>query len=187
MKKRYSLLVFVLLALTALVNWWQSDNDGSRSVQQRQSHQYPDAFARQISVVSYDAQGLPRNRLQAPSMRHFEDDTAELEQPRFWQYEADRPPWTVRSEKALLSEGEEKILLAGEVFIDREAATGVPPYHITTRDLTVNTKTSYAETSQPVRVESGDEWITAIGMQGWLQAPVRIKLQQEVRAHYENL
>jgi lipopolysaccharide export system protein LptC len=188
LRKRYSLLIFLLVALTALVNWWQSDSDTAPSVERRDGHQFPDAYAKQLTITRYDAQGNPRHKLQTPLMRHFPDDRAQIEQPRFWQYDTDdSPAWTLRGERALLNEGDETMLLSGEVFIDRAASDKSPPYHIATRDLTVQTKTAYAETSQPVRIESGDEWITAIGMQGWLQGPVRIKLQQEVRAYYESL
>lgn len=187
MRKRYSLLIFLLVALTALVNWWQRDNGTAPAVERRDSHQFPDAYAKQLTITRYDTEGRPRHKLQTPLMRHFEDDTAQIEAPRFWQYDTDTPAWTLRGEKALLNEGDETMLLAGEVFIDRASSDKSPSYHIATRDLTVQTKTAYAETSQPVRIESGNEWITAIGMQGWLQKPVRIKLQQEVRAHYESL
>ena len=187
MKKRYFLLILLLAALTGLVNWWQTDEGTPRQASQRESSLYPDAYAEQLTVTSYDAQGLPRHRLQTPLMRHFNDDTARLEQPRLWQYEASGPPWTVSSEKALLREDEETILLEGEVFIDRTATAQAAPYHIATRDLTVDTNTAYAQTSRPVRIENGEEWITAVGMEGWLREPVRIKLQQNVRAYYEKL
>ena len=57
--------------------------------------------------------------------------------------------------------------------------------NVVTRDLRVQPKHSYAETDQPVKVQSGPHRVEAVGLQAWLRPPVRIKLLGHVRGHYE--
>lgn len=87
----------------------------------------------------------------------------------------------------MVKSNQDTIFLPGRVIIDRLAGTATNPYHIITQDLSLNTETSYAETDHAIRIESGTHWITAIGMQGWLQKPIRIKLKNQVRGYYEIL
>jgi len=36
-----------------------------------------------------------------------------------------------------------------------------------------------------VRIENGRQWITAVGMEGWLKAPIRLHLLHQARGRYE--
>ena len=119
-------------------------------------------------------------------MRHFPDDeSTELTRPQMLLLAPGKPPWRVRSETGWISSGGALILLQGEVHIEREAGEGVRPLHLVTRDLRVQPKDEYAETDQPVRVESGANRVESIGLQAWLREPVRIKLLADVRGYYE--
>jgi lipopolysaccharide export system protein LptC len=184
--KRHSLLLFFLVAVTAALSWWLSDITTTEPATPQRKEHFPNAYAKQLTVVGYDAQGLPHYRIKAPTMRHYEkNDTTELDQPLMWQYNADKPPWVVRGEQAVMTSDNDSLFMPGKVVIDRAGTAGITPYHIVTRDLTVNTATIYAETEQSIRIDSDDHWIKGIGMQGWLQDPVRIKLLNKVRGYYE--
>jgi lipopolysaccharide export system protein LptC len=183
---RKSLLLFFLVSIAASLSWWLSDITTTEPAVPKRTEHFPDAYAKQLTVVSYDAQGLPHHRIKAPTMRHYEkDDTTELDQPLMWQFNGDNPPWVVQGEEAIMTSDKHSLFMPGKVTIDRTGTPVITPYHIVTRDLTVNTVTVYAETEQRVRVNSDDHWIDGIGMQGWLQDPVRIKLLNEVRGYYE--
>lgn len=124
-------------------------------------------------------------KLQTPLMKHYESRaTTELSQPLLWRYSPDIPPWRMQAEKALVHNDDDTVFMPGKVVMDRDASTGQPPYHLVTRDLTYRSTDAYASTEQAVRIESGQDWITAIGLQGWLKQPMRINLLQKVRGYY---
>ena len=85
---------------------------------------------------------------------------------------------------ALVNNDEERVFLPGEVIIDRSADPQNQAYHIVTRDLTLETANAHATTSQPVLIESDEQWVTAIGMEGWLKKPIKLNLLNQVRGHY---
>jgi LPS export ABC transporter protein LptC len=183
---RNSLFLFSLVSVAAGISWWLSDITAPEQVAARGKEQFPDAYARELTVISYTKQGQPQYKLKTPLMRHYEkDDTTKLDRQLMWQFNGEKPPWTVRAEQAIMTSDKDTLFMAGEVYIDRDGTDAISPYHITTRDLTVNTVTAYAETAQPIRFASDDHQIDGIGMRGWLQDPVRIKLLDKVRGTYE--
>jgi lipopolysaccharide export system protein LptC len=168
------------------LSWWLSDITTTKPAAPKRTEHFPDAYAKQLIVVGYDAEGLPHYRIQAPTMRHYDkEDTTELDQPLMWQFNGDKPPWIVRGEKAIMISDKDSLFMAGTVTIDRTGTAAITPYHIVTRDLRVDTVTAFAETEQPIRLVSNDHRIDGVGMRGWLQDPVRIKLLNKVRGHYE--
>ena len=181
-----TLLLFFLVSVTAGLSWWLSDITSTKPAAPKRLEHFPDAYAKQLTVINYDANGRPHYQIKAPTMRHYEkDDTTELDQPLMWQFNGDNSPWIVRGKEAIMTGDRDSLFMAGKVTIDRAGTPAITPYHIVTRDLTVNTVTAFAETEQPIRVESHDHWIDGVGMQGWLQDPVRIKLLNKVRGYYE--
>lgn len=183
---RHSVLLFTLVSVAASVSWWLSEITAPEQAGPRETEQFPNAYAKELTVISYDMQGLPAYKLTTPLMRHYEkDDTTELEKPVMWQFNADKPPWQMHGERAIMTGDQDSLYMSGKVFIDREGKGAISPYHIVTRNLTVNTLSAFAQTEQPIQLTSSDNKITAIGMQGWLRDPVRIKLLNFVRGHYE--
>jgi lipopolysaccharide export system protein LptC len=183
---RNSLLLFVLVSVAAGLSWWLAEFTTPEPAAPKRSEEFPDAYAKQLTVLNYNDRGEVHYRLKAPTMQHYEkDDTTELDQPRVWQFNDDNPPWVVQGEAAIMTGDKDSLFMAGKVTIERAGTPVITPYHIATRDLTLNTVTSYAETEQPIRIESQDHWIDGVGMQGWLQDPVRIKLLNKVTGYYE--
>ncbi|MEN8179461.1 MAG: LPS export ABC transporter periplasmic protein LptC [Pseudomonadota bacterium] len=184
---RHAVFFFLILG-AATATWWLTSNPTTEDPQPRKAGRFPSSYAEQLTVTSYNTEGIPRYKLQTPRMLNYEDtDTTELEQPSMWRFSPNHAPWWIRGESALITQEGEKIVMPGPVSIDREGLGESPPYHIVTRDLNLMTDTAYAETDQAIRIDSRDHWITAIGMQGWLQEPVRIKLLNQVRGRYESL
>lgn len=186
--KRRAIAPLLLFLVAAIATWWLTGITPTEELQPRKAGRFPSSYAEQLTVTSYDSAGIPRYKLLTPRLLNYEDtQTAELEKPLVWQYSPGHAPWRIRGEMALITGEGEEIVFPGPVFIDRQGSEKAPPYHIATSDLKVLTDTSYAETDQAIRIDSRDHWITAIGMQGWLQEPVRIKLLTQVRGRYERL
>ncbi|MCW8881238.1 MAG: LPS export ABC transporter periplasmic protein LptC [Sedimenticola sp.] len=146
----------------------------------------PDYYLEAVDTTLMGIDGKPSKRLIAERMTHFiDDDSTELKLPRLTLYDQERPPWRVKSETGWLSGDGEVLLLQGAVKIDRSAAPGIRPFHITTRDLRVQQRDHYVETDAEVHARSNKDRIDAKGMQIWLQQPMRIKLLANVRGRYE--
>jgi lipopolysaccharide export system protein LptC len=177
----FSLLLASLLSIVWWIREWMTPEEttGKAAIES------PDYYAEQLSVQSYDENGRLKQTLKTPHMEHFaSNDTAILSQPRLWRYNPDTPPWRMRAEKALADSTNDKIFMPGEVFIDRDAYGANAAYRVTTRDLTLETADAHATTAAPVRIENGRQWITAVGMEGWLKAPIKLHLLHQARGRY---
>jgi lipopolysaccharide export system protein LptC len=179
------LALSLLLAALLSLFWWLRQLTAPPEVVRQPSEESPNAIAEQLRVHTYDAAGRLEQTLITPRMEHYDlRHTTELDEPVLWQFNPDSPPWRVTGEKALARDKEALIFLPGQVVIDRDPAPGYPAYHILTRDLRVETDTSRTTTEAPIRIESGQQWITAVGMEGWLRSPIKLNLLHQVRGHY---
>ncbi|MCU7810312.1 MAG: LPS export ABC transporter periplasmic protein LptC [Candidatus Thiodiazotropha sp. (ex Notomyrtea botanica)] len=181
-------LLGISLTLAALLSlfWWMQKLLAPPEETRVASVETPDYYAEQLKVHTFDPGGRLQQTLETPHMEHFESTaTAELNSPVLWRYDAETPPWRMQAEKALANSDKDIIFMPGEVIIDREGGGKHAPYHIVTRDLTVATRDAHTTTDAPIRIESGQQWITGIGMEGWLKAPVRLNLLSQVRGRYE--
>ncbi|MGD1983730.1 MAG: LPS export ABC transporter periplasmic protein LptC [Chromatiaceae bacterium] len=181
------LVLALLVAGAALLSWWLSEPpaetaersarpDGPREVAYR---------VRGFEVVRMTPAGIPAHRLTAETLWHFiDDDTTELDTPHLTVFQNDEPPWEIDAERAWVSSDGSLVLLSGEVIIDRAAGARSPPTTIVTRDLRVQPDQDYAETDEPVRVETDSDWLTAVGMRAWLRPPSRITFLSDVEGFY---
>ncbi len=183
---RHTLAIVLLTTAIAGLSWWLAEITEPKQQRQQVAGHHPDYYAEDLSITTYDETGHPKHRLVTNRLVHFrDDDSAELEHPHLWLYEPATPPWKLRAEQARITNNGENIFLPGKVFIDREGQGEKRPYHITTFDLKVQPKLSYAETDGAFRLDSRRDWVTSIGMRGWFKEPARIKLLSEVRSRYE--
>jgi LPS export ABC transporter protein LptC len=179
---------FLLILVATATIWWFTRETGKDATTPRTAGHFPSSYAEHLTVTEYNTDGIPNYKLQTPRMRSYEDtDTSELDRPDIWHYIPGSAPWRLRGEMALVEQEGERIFLPGKVIIDRAARGKSPPYHIVTRDLHLVTETSYAETDQAIRIESRDDWITAVGMHAWLKDPLKINLLNQVHGYYESL
>jgi LPS export ABC transporter protein LptC len=184
--KPRAIALSLLLASLLSLGWWIRELSLPETPPQRPGEASPDAIAEALKVHTYDTTGRLEQTLITPHMEHFDaTDTSVLSQPVLWRFYSDAPPWRMEGEKALANDREERIFLPGEVVMDRDADRQNPAYHIVTRDLTLETASSRATTDQPVLIENGQNRITAIGLEGWLRAPIKLNLLNRVRGYYE--
>jgi lipopolysaccharide export system protein LptC len=183
--KHRPLALTLLLALLLSLVWWIRELSSPEPLKHQPSKESPNAYAEQLKVLSFDTTGRLEQILITPHMEHYDStNTSKLDEPVVWRFTTDSPPWRMQADKALAYDDEERVFLPGEVVINRDASPQQPPYHIVTRDLTLETATAHATTDQPVRIESGKQWITAIGMEGWFKTPTKLNLLNQVRAYY---
>lgn len=181
-------LLAAIAVVAALASWWLrgTGNDVPETIREPPTGMRTvDYKIRDFEVVRMTPNGTPAHRLEARVLRHFRhDDTTELEQPRLAVFQDASPPWQVEAEQAWMSSDGDLLLLTGEVLIDRAGDGSQPPTRVLTRDLRVRPRDDYAETDEKVRVESGRDWLEAVGLQAWLRPPSRLKFLSEVEGLY---
>jgi lipopolysaccharide export system protein LptC len=176
-----------LLAI-ALLTWFlaQRDSVAPTAVQESGVPHVPSYYIRNLDTVTMNDQGMPMRTLQSPYVVEFlDDETTELTTPVFGVYRPDQPAWDIRSEHGWLSADGELALLSGRVTMIRPASRDTAPIKIVTSDLRIQPNNNYVETDNPVDAKSNSDHIEAVGMQGWLEQPGRIKFLSNVKARYE--
>ena len=175
-----------MLAAALSLAWWVNELTQPEVKKRRVARDTPDSYAQELLVKRYDESGRLFQTLRAPRMEHFDKSgITELTQPVVRQYSVDKPPWIMRAERGVAKRREETLYLPGRVVIDRDAKGDIAPYHIVTEDLTLEMRNSFASTSRAVDIESGQQRVSALGMQAWFDEPPRLKLLHQVRGHYE--
>lgn len=186
--RRLRRLFAAIVILAAGFSWWLNQDDAAvppvTSLVTPDSRDF-DYRIKDFDVIRMTAEGNPAHRLVATSLKHFtDDDTTALEAPRLTVFQADQPPWEIDAERAWSSADGSLILLTGRVLIERAGAGDTPATRIITSDLRVQPRQDYAETDEPVRVETGNDWLDAVGMQAWLRPPSRLKFLSAVEGFY---
>ncbi len=175
----------LLLAALLSIGWWLREIMQPEPETQRVTSENPDYIADNLKVYVYGEEGQLVQRLETPHMEHFESTASSVfTTPVLWRYNTETPPWRMQAEKAIAYSETDIIHMPGQVVMKREGTSAHPPYHIVTSNLSVETETAHTTTDAPIRVDSNQQWIEAVGMEGWLKAPVKINLLSQVRGKY---
>lgn len=177
------LTVVLLLALFTL--WLQGQLRGpAPTVRDTTVPHIPDFTLSNFEAVAMDANGVPRQRMQAPELLHYADDgTALVISPDVTVYNAETPPWRLNAEQGYLSADGNSLRLSGEVFARRKGEGPHQAVAVTTRDVDVDLLTDVAVTEAPVSIVADSGTTDAIGMRARF-AENRLLLKQRVRGRY---
>lgn len=180
--------VYLVLAVLGVSSWLLADffeQEFQDSDVTLVAHS-PDYFSNGYYKKEMTTQGLLKNELTADKMIHYSDDgKTHLERPVMTLYNSDTPPWVIKSEKGVLEADGDHLLLAGHVFISRDAKKKRRLFKINSLDLKVVLSTSYAETDQWAEVFDGVNKTEGVGMEAFFVEPVRIKFLSKVKGRYE--
>lgn len=184
--KVYALVLLLAASSWGLVEIFRAEyqsGDGSREAPKHSADYFSNGYLRK----DLNEQGKLKSELSAETILHYsDDDTTHIDKPVLTLYNTDPsiPPWVVKSEKGILSNKGEDLLLEGKVFIDRATAKGVKQMNIRTTNLRVKPKTSYAETADWAELTSPPHRIEGTGMQITFKKPINIKLLSNVKSRY---
>ncbi len=181
---RPALTVFLLVVL--VLSWFLTTDDKKTGHQETDKAPHiPGYFVRNLSMTSMGADGLPERHIESSNVVQYQDDqTTEMEAPKYNFYRPGQPPWDVQAEQGWLSADGELALLSGRVTIIRPASETTVPFKMVTSDLRIQPENNYLETDNAVTATSGKDQIDAIGMQAWMGQPSRIKFLSDVRSIY---
>lgn len=175
-------LALLLATIGAASWWWRAPPEPSADASIANDRQ-PDYTVEELLAVTMDAEGLPSRRLRAARLRHYPDDTSELDAPRLWFRPPQAPSWNISAEHGWIGPAGEEVRLHGDVVAIRDGAADMPPVILQTSAIRVLPKTHDAQTDQFVEIVRATDWITAErGLEGQFGATPHLRLFGRVRA-----
>lgn len=179
------LLAALAATAIALLSWWLLGKVETtpRPVANGAVHAV-DYYLKNFTLTAMDVDGQPGHRLTAAALRHYADnDTAEIDRPYMTVFRRDETPWQVSAAAGHLTMPDERLLLQGDVRIERSAGPNNAALELLTRDVTVRLNDEHAETGAPVTIRHQQGVTTGIGMTVSLKEG-RFELLQQVSGHY---
>jgi lipopolysaccharide export system protein LptC len=163
------LVIFGCLALLASLGDWKHlevlPNDQPVAAGE------PDLYMEKATITQYGEDGAVSYRLLSSEVRHYEDQgLTQLASPTMTLFRAPQPPWFARSKEGLVhdidtaeSKTAEEILLQDDVHLEQREPNRI---EITTAALRVYPDRQFAETDQPVIIDTTSGRTSAVGMSG---------------------
>lgn len=176
-------VLFVALALLALLSGWVADLLAPQAPVERAERHTPDYYLTGVTARAMDESGALQHRMNAERIVHFaDDDSSELEQPRFYALGDAGGRWKVQSDSGQSSGDGKVVHLTGAVTMDE---LGDRHGQLLTRDLLLRPKEDYVETAAAVTFRDATSRIDAIGMRGHLSEGGTLELLADVRGTHE--
>jgi lipopolysaccharide export system protein LptC len=131
----------------------------------------PDLYMENATITQYGEDGAVHYRLVSSEVRHFEAESlTRLLSPTMTLFRAPQPPWFARSNQGFVRDADPAEKTAGETIFLRDDVHLVQQepnrIEITTPSLHVYPARQFAETDQPVMIETASGRTSAVGMSG---------------------
>jgi lipopolysaccharide export system protein LptC len=165
--------LLLLGGLAALTYWLDAQIQPLPPKSDGSSRHDPDLFIKNVRGTTFDAQGRPRQKLEAERAEHFpDDDTVALAGLSMSLTEPDRPAVSASADRGVVAGDRESMTLEGRVRVVRAGETARPgqgressgPVTITTEYLRIVPKQGVAETDRPVTIEEPRGIIHSVGI-----------------------
>ena len=155
----------------------------------------PDAAESQAPVLTVDQfravrlnlAGVREYVVEAPRMWQLPGQGgSRIERPALDWYQPDGQTreWRLVAEHGWSAADQQTLRLEGAVTAVRTLDSGKTPMTVTTRDILIRPAEQYAETAAPVRVNTPDGEMRAVGARIWFEQE-RLQLLSEVRGFYD--
>jgi lipopolysaccharide export system protein LptC len=162
--------IAIILSLLAIGSAWllnRLSETGSTEISVLRHD--PDNYMYDLTTLTMNQDGSPKNKLYADYMAHYPDDnTIELINPKLEIFRVDEPPTTITAEKGWVTEDNEVILLSGNTRLIQLDNNGVRQLEIITSDVRVLMDQEYAETDKPATIFGKKITIKSTGMNAYL-------------------
>ena len=181
------LFPLLLLSMLALLTFWINKTvqpsapkiDGS-------SRHDPDYIMRNFVTTQTDMAGALRYKLASVEMKHFpDDDSTNLQRPRYTQFSANKPYTEVQALRGYVSSNGEQVQLFDNVKITRQAFAYKGEMTIDTNYLNVLPNQDLARTDSPVVIRQAPKTIIYATGMVYEKNTHTVTLLNQVRAHYE--
>ncbi|NOU25696.1 MAG: LPS export ABC transporter periplasmic protein LptC [Methylotenera sp.] len=176
-----------LLSLVGLLTAWinhmvqppEPKLDGS-------SRHDPDYIMSNFVTTQTDKDGRLRYKLAAAEMKHFPDnDTTDLQLPRFTQFAVNKPYTEVEALRGYVSSDGEQVQLVDKVKIKRQAFAEKGEMTIETDYLNILPNQDLVQTNSPVVIKQAPKTVIYATGMIYEKKTRTVTLLHNVRAHYE--
>jgi LPS export ABC transporter protein LptC len=127
------------------------------------SHSEPDLTVYNFTATGYDANGAPLYHLVADRMKHYQDDTADLDHPHMRRTEPGEEPLTVVGEIAHLTNRGNDIWFERNVTLRDEGNGQKAPVTIQTSKLAVDVPKGLMHSDAPAESDTKGIHLSSIG------------------------
>lgn len=163
-----ALISVLLLAILAAGSWYLADmasrtpgGDGNGKLRHE-----PDYFVENLALTRLNNRGEAVFRLEAKRLDHYpDDDTTDFVSPTLVSLDPVKPLVTIRAERGHSSTQGLETELLDNVVLTRAATPGNPALKIETDYVLLLSEEDIARTDHPVRITSGDSFLTGVGME----------------------
>ena len=146
----------------------------------------PDYIMSNFVTTQTDINGDLRYKLASVEMKHFpDDDTTNLQQPRYTQFSANKPYTQVEALRGHVSSNGDQVQLIDNVKITRQAFAEKGEMTIDTNYLNVLPNEDLARTDSPVIIRQAPKTIIYATGMTYEKKNHTVTLLNKVRAHYE--
>ncbi len=176
-----------LLIFLALLTFWINRTvqppvpkaDGS-------SRHDPDYIMTNFVTTQTYANGELRYKLAATEMRHFpDDDSTELQRPRYTQFAVGKPYTQVEGTRGYVSSNGEEVKLLDNVKVTRQAFAGKGEMTVETDYLNIRPNEELVTTESPVVIRQAPKTVIYATGMIYEKQKQTVTLLHKVRAHYE--
>lgn len=177
----------ILLLLLAVITFWINKTvqpsvpkiDGS-------SRHDPDYIMSNFVTTQTDIKGDLRYKLAAAEMRHFpDDDTTQLQRPRYTQFAVGKPYTQVEGLRGYVSSDGEEVQLVDNVKVTRQAFAGKGEMTVETDYLNIRPNDELVTTESPVVIRQAPKTVIYATGMVYEKKKRTVTLLNKVRAHYE--
>ena len=177
----------MLLLLLAAITFWINKTvqppvpkiDGS-------SRHDPDYIMSNFVTTQTDINGDLRYKLAAVEMRHFpDDDTTQLQRPRYTQFAVGKPYTQVEGLRGYVSSDGEEVQLVDNVKVTRQAFAGKGEMTVETDYLNIRPNDELVTTESPVVIRQAPKTVIYATGMVYEKKKNTVTLLNKVRAHYE--
>ncbi|MCU0764485.1 MAG: LPS export ABC transporter periplasmic protein LptC [Burkholderiaceae bacterium] len=157
MRDRLSMLIAaILLALVTVTSYWYSREMRRPTARAPATPGTPSFIVDRLVLTQFDDSGQARYKLFAEQLSYFnENDDLDLTRPRLVSLLPDQPQLQASSARARVTNAGEKVLLEGDVLLQRAAAAGRPALTIRTERMTAIPDEERFASDVPVLIEQG--------------------------------
>lgn len=165
MRDRFAaLLGIALLVFLVCASYYYAVRTDLSTLKTQTNAQSPDFVTRDLVVTEFEADGTPKRRLFAEYAEHFDDGRMNSIKPRMVTLRPDEPQVKAVADTGTSTDNGQSLLFSGNVRVTRAGDKDQAPMSFTTTHLTAYPDTGRLETDAPVRMVSGSDVTTGVGM-----------------------
>lgn len=177
--------VLLLAAVAAVTVWLDRQVQPPETGGSGKARHDPDYIVDNFTVTRIGPDGVVRYKLNARRMQHYpDDDTTDLDAPKFVNFRGSGMTVTASSKTATLSSNGEDAYLKDDVRLTRSAYENRGELTVRTSWLHVIPDDGIAKTDKQVRIQDANTLITSDGLEFNNETRI-LKLLSNVRGRYD--